>query len=224
MRDFANSTFSTYAAGDREQIGYSTVADGVDRVVQRVSDANGPSYTHFYVPQLDTLCHRCGVRDARIGDLLKNIDHEMARLERGLNDRARLVISADHGHIEVAPGEISVLEPDSPLLDDLRCPPTGDGSVPLFHVKPGRHEHFAAEFRARYGEHFALLSRDEVEELRLLGPDPLSARARRRFGDFMAIAPAPATLHYQYSEQHPALPGIHSGLRPGEMRIPLILG
>ena len=224
LRDFAGSVFSTYAAGDREQIAYTTVEDGVDRVARRVREADRPSYTHFYVPQLDSLCHRCGVCDSRIHDLLRMIDNEMARLHEQIDGRARLVISADHGHVNVAPGKVLVLEADSSLLDDLLCPPTGDGSVPIFHVKPQRHEHFQENFCERYGEHFALLTRDEVEEMRLLGPEPLSPRARRRFGDYIGIAPVPTTLHYQYSEQHPTLPGIHSGLRPGEMRIPLILG
>lgn len=188
-----------------------------------VERARGPSYTHVYVPQLDTLCHHCGVRDPRVRELLIELDGQMARLHEALEGRTRILISADHGHVNVGPGKVLLLEEHDPLLDDLLCPPTGDGSVPLFHVKPGRHEHFTREFRSRYGASFALLALDEVEELRLLGPEPLSPLARRRFGDYMGIAPDPTTLHYQCSEKHPSLPGIHSGLRSGEMRIPLIV-
>src|ERR1051326_2084293 len=61
--------------------------------------------------------------------------------------------------------------------------------------------------------------------MKLLGPEPLSPLAKRRFGDYIGIAIKPVTLKYK-APQHMARPdhlGYHAGLSPAEMRIPLIV-
>jgi len=109
-------------------------------------------------------------------------------------------------------------------METLRCPPSGEPTVPVFHVKPGRHDEFRQLFEQQFGALFALLSIDEVERLRLLGPGLLSARARTFFGDFIAVTSAPNTIHFAHPVYPPMIHrGVHAGLTPGEMRIPLIL-
>ena len=78
----------------------------------------------------------------------------------------------------------------------------------------------------RFGDAFMLLATDDVERLRLLGPDPISTHTRARIGDFTAIARGAAVLEYTPTGQPgPVLKTVatHSGLTPQEMRIPLIV-
>jgi hypothetical protein len=71
-----------------------------------------------------------------------------------------------------------------------------------------------------------LLTTAEVEDLRLLGPGPLSDETRRRLGDFMAISLADDILAYVAADgDGHALrqPSHHSGMSPDEVMIPLVL-
>jgi hypothetical protein len=219
----AGSTYSRWWSGESPSIGYDRIPDAIDAVIGRVLSARAPTYTYLYLNQLDSLCHERGVTHPEVRTLLATIDRELERLHAGLRGRARLVISADHGHVDAGPEHI--VAHDSPLAQLLRCPPSGESRVPLFHVRPDERDRFHEGFARAHGEAFALLPLDEVEALRLLGPDPLSPAARERFGDFMGIAHGYDTLRYRHPQLKPHRNlGVHAGLTPAEMIVPLLLG
>ena len=217
-----DSTYSRYWSGGIPNIGYDQIEAGIDAVIARVRSARAPTYTHLYLNQLDTCCHEHGVIHPTVDSLFARLDREVARLHGELDGRIRLLVTADNGHIDA--GEDHLLASDHALAALLVCPPSGEPRAPLFHVQSGAHERFAEGFRQVYGAHFALLARDQVESLGLIGPAPWSDQARARFGDFIAIAPEARTFHWS----DPALKphrhrGVHAGLTPGEMLVPLIV-
>ena len=73
--------------------------------------------------------------------------------------------------------------------------PTGEPAASIFHVKKALKDSFRQRFVERLGEAFALLTVDEVDELRLYGPDPLSALMRERLGTFIAVSKVPAAIY-----------------------------
>jgi hypothetical protein len=109
-------------------------------------------------------------------------------------------------------------------MDCLECPPTGEPSVPFFHVKRGRIRNFRKMFENAYGDYFALLTASEVEKLRLLGPEKLSPLTKARLGTFIGIEPRPTSLNFRPRGGKVTLNrGIHAGLTREEMMVPLIL-
>ncbi|MBA3848103.1 MAG: alkaline phosphatase family protein, partial [Planctomycetes bacterium] len=222
-RDYiAGSLYSTWWAGGCPSVAYTSFEDGVDRVLARVAAATEPTYTYLYLNQLDGICHKHGIDDAQTNATFAAIDREMARLHAGLHGSARFIATADHGHVNGA--DDCVLAHDHPLIAELLAPPSAEARTPVFHVRPGRHDEFRARFADELGEWFAALSIDEVEELGLLGPGPLSARARRRFGDYVGVSAQPHTVTYVPAggSAHRNR-GVHAGLTPDEMLVPLIL-
>ncbi len=222
-RDYiVGSGYSRYWSGDCAGVAYEGIANGVDRVLDQLAHAQEPTYTHLYLNQLDALCHERGIGDPDVATLFLEIDRELARLHAGLGGRARLVISSDHGHVDRQIARS--IERDDPLMELLSCPPSGEPRVPVFHVQPGRERAFAERFHELHGDLFALLPTSQVEELGLLGPEPLSARARAGFGDFIALGPGANTIHYGplTPHAHPRA-GVHGGMTPEEMEIPLVI-
>lgn len=219
-----DTTYSRYWAGGCRSVGYERIHQAIDLAIDRVDSVAQPSFTHVYLNQLDTLCHEMGVHHPEAGKLLQVIDDEIARLVAELGGRARVVVTADHGHVDA--GEDRIVGQADPLMDFLRCPPSGESRTPLFHLKDDADaDAFREAFDAAHGDAFALLSIDQVEALGLLGPETLSDGARDRFGDFMALAPGATTL--RYVPEGPTRPhrhiGVHAGLTPAEMVVPLIL-
>lgn len=223
-REYVGSVYTEWVTGGTEHRGYEAPEEGAALVAERVLSATGPSYTSWYLPQLDKLCHERGVEDPEVATLLARLDAAVGSMVDRLGGAARVVITADHGHVTVPADRVVYVDEDGPLMDHLVAPPAGEATVPLFHVRPGHEEAFRREFDRLAGGAFALLSQAEVEAMGLFGPGPLSALARRRCGDFLAVAPRPTVVIWRPRDGGPAVhKGVHAGLTPGEMYVPLIL-
>ncbi len=213
------SVYSNYLSGGAPQQPYEDLSAAVDAVATRIKHATAPTYTYLYVPFIDAAEHDHGPYSKPVAKTLDAVQHCVAGLSAQLAGRARIVVSADHGLTHIARQDQVEIKHGDPLLDLLRLPPSSEPRVPLFYVRDGCRERFIELFHERFPAH-ALLTIDEVEELRLLGPQPLAAETRRRMGDFMAISATPDTVNYKPDK--PML-GYHGGLLPEEVRIPLIV-
>ena len=137
-----------------------------------------------------------------------------------------VIVAADHGHLAVADSERFTIRDADGIPGLLASPPAGDTRAVEYDVRPGEHECFAARFRANFGEHFFLLTTDEVEDLALLGPGPLAPATRQRLGDFTAILRGAAVLGFhpsQASQEALQQRSHHAGLTPAEMLVPLVV-
>ncbi|MDP9238599.1 MAG: alkaline phosphatase family protein [Chloroflexota bacterium] len=216
----AESTSSRYFRGDTAAHGYKRLSDACEAIARSTAAAHNTTYTYLYIPYVDNTEHEHGPASEAVRRSLDDTQRELEELARTLAGRGRIIITADHGQIDIAQSGQRVIREDDPLLRLLIVPPTGDYRAPLFHVRAGQEDRFVSEFSGRFGDEWALLNTDEVDELRLLGPEPLASETRRRWGDFVAIGAGRDAI--RYAPREPML-GYHGGLRPEEMRIPLIL-
>ncbi len=220
----SNTTFNNYTRAGTEGFGYASIHQAIDHIIAHVRESPGPTYTHLYLPEIDTQAHHAGVESSRTLELVRRIDAELSRLHDALRGSdARIIVTADHGLIDVPKADQALLFAGDPLLEMLIVPPTGDARMPVFHVREGRRQQFIEQFEHRFAERMILLSTDDVEQLELFGPGKFSAVARPRFGDFIGIAHRAATLSYHppnkpVGEMYLA---VHAGLSPQEMWIPM---
>lgn len=214
------SVYSDYLSGGPPQVPYKRLSAATDAIATRVFETPRPTYTYLYVPFIDAAEHKHGPYTKPVAKTVARVEQAIESLAEKVAGRARVIVTADHGLTRVDRRHQTELKDGDPLLDLLRLPPTGEPRVPLFFTRDGALEDFADAFRERFGATHALLTIDEVDELRLLGPEPLAAETRRRLGDFMAISATADAISYKPDE--PML-GYHGGLLPGEMRVPLIV-
>ena len=219
----ANTTYNIYSRGGTEGMGYESLTDGISKVIQHVMSADGPTYTHLYLHDIDTLCHHVGVNHDTVLPLVIGIDTELQRLATALAGRARIVVTADHGLIDVPKPDQALLRAGDPMLELLVVPPSGDARMPIFHVREGKRDAFVGMFGDRYADRIVLVEVEEAERMELFGPGPMSPVARRRFGDFIGVPFQAATLSYH--PPHKAVTdlylAVHGGLSPEEMTVPL---
>jgi hypothetical protein len=219
----ANGVSSTYFSGGAQSIGYERLDDAVHSIVMRVGRDARPSYTYFYVPFVDAAEHAHGVRSPEVRRTLRHVQRSIERLAEQLEGRAIVVVTADHGLIDVPQESRQWIMRDDPLMRLLSVPPSCEPRCVAFHVREGELERFAEEFRERFGAEFALLSLDEADELRLFGPDGIAPETRRRLGDYIAVPYGEATMVYEPDHDLRKMVGFHGGLTPDEMRTPLII-
>lgn len=223
-RAISNSEFTNYQRGSAPTDPYDHLRDAVATVVSRIAEQDEVGIHYLYLPMVDSASHRDGPNASATLRALEAVDQALGLIAEQLDGRARIAISADHGELHVSAAEKSLFLPDDPLLDDLHTPPHGEPRVPMFCVQRGRERVFEGEFRERWGKDWALLTRDEAEEMRLFGPEPLTSIAAERIGSHLALSANKNVLVYgEAGNKVSALNGYHAGLRAEEMEIPLLL-
>ena len=222
-RQIASSAYTRYITGGPGAEGYTGLEGGIDAVISRLRSAAGPTYTYLYFPEVDTKEHEGGVGTASVWEQVLRVDRTLARLKESLGQDSRVLLSADHGQITVPDGEKRLLADGDELQSLLRVwPPAGEPRTTSFHVRRGCRARFAEAFRERFGEEFVLITADDAESLELFGPGIMSPATRGRVGDFVAIPLGAQAFTYMGEPGVHAMKGMHGGLTPGEMRIPLV--
>ncbi len=221
-RTLKDSAFARYMTGGEPRAGYETMDQAMELVGERVAAAGKPSFTYLYLPHFDARGHDSGIEKAL--PVLERIDERLGRLANQIEGKARLVVSADHGMIDLPDRNVRILDEHHELLRLLEVPPTGEPTMPIFHVRPGLEERFWELAHEVLGDLFALITPDDVERLALMGPGRLEDTARSRLGNFVGIASEPAALYLrQEGRDRFVHRAVHCGLSPSEMWIPLIL-
>lgn len=202
---------------------YRPVFTGADMATVAAAAASGPrpNLVYCYTGDLDLVGHGhgCGSEAWRVQ--LALVDRTAELLAERLPATTRLLITADHGMIDV---------PDSAKLDydadpDLRADVdalTGEARVRYVHAAPGRVDAVRRRWTDRVGPGLAVLTRDEVVDLGWFGPTVTSA-ARTRIGDLVVVASGDGAVVRRKAESRlAAMTGQHGALTDDELLVPLL--
>jgi hypothetical protein len=221
-----DSVYSAYVAGGRERRGYSSLGDAINIIAERLAHANGPTYTYLYTNRIDSAAHQYGSGHPNVRAALHEADRQLEALFEKLDGRCRIVVTGDHGFVDVPRDRSHQIRASDPLMGLLRSPPSGDARVLYLHVRPGFEGRVAYSLRQRFGRRFLIIRTAQAEELELFGPGPLSEPARGRFGDLMVISRGADVIEYNPASgpsKARLMRAHHSGLTPDEMLVPLVI-
>ncbi len=217
-----SSVYSSYLRNGTDAYGYSCVEDGLTKLLSKQKKSSN-SFSYFYYPGIDKLSHEHGVFDNFVINLLNKLDNDIEKFAAKLPTNTRLIVTADHGLIDVPAENHNLIIKGDPLLSFLKVPPTGEPRVPIFHVLPDKIDAFVKYFENRFPD-FTLINQSIINQLKLYGPHNLSSCMSERVGDFIAISNCPNNLYYAESiEKAHQYKGYHAGLIKGEVEVPLIL-
>ncbi len=222
----AGGVFTAWARGGRPIADFGALGELGRKVHDFIhSTAGRPTFSNIYMSVVDTLSHKHGYKAREVGEAIRRIDRFLDRLAGELPSDARLVVTADHGQVVVDDRRHTTIDRNSELMRYLEYPPSGEATVPVFHVKSGLEDEFADAFAAsEAGSSFTLLESERAGALELFGPTPFSDAMRRRLGTYIGIATEAALLDYVAAgRQQLSVRGAHGGLRADEMRIGLFV-
>ena len=103
----------------------------------------------------------------------------------------------------------------------LRKPSFEPRTLNLF-VKEECRDSFPEIFKKHFGDNFLLLTREEVLEEKVFGPEKDNDLLKELIGDFVALAVSPVSVFNTHYEGQ-VMPGGHAGLTKEEIKIPLIV-
>lgn len=183
--------------------------------------ADGPGLVFGYTAALDTAAHRYGIASPQWAQTAAAVDGMLAHILAALPPTAALLITADHGGIDVpAEGRVDIAaEPD--LAAGLRIV-AGEPRVRYLHTVAGAAGDVAHAWQEILGDRADVRSRDEAIEAGWFGP--VRPAHRERIGD--VVVTCTGTTVVLATDREPAevaaLIGFHGANTAEETAIPLI--
>lgn len=206
---------------------YRVAASIADRLAEarRLLDEEPGALVYVYVPELDRAAHAYGWESDRWLTILETLDAELAAFERRMPRGAGLLVTADHGVVDV-PAHRHVFVDDHPaLLEGIRHV-GGEPRFISFYLEPDLDDAARTAllegWRAAEGHRAWVLGRDEAIDAGIYGP--VADAVRDRIGDILIAARA-SIAYYDRREanrQAEAMIGQHGSLSDEETRVPLI--
>jgi hypothetical protein len=184
--------------------------------------AQTPALVYGYHPALDTAGHLSGVGSGPWQAAAADVDRLLRQLAGGLPGDAALLVTADHGQINVPAGHRFDIDADPRLAAGIRVV-AGEPRVRYLHTEPGATGDVLAAWRAVLGDAAWVAEREEAVAAGWYGPVPPAHRDR--IGDVVvACRDTYAVLATAHESPVVArLIGYHGSYTADEMTIPLIL-
>lgn len=193
--------------------------DYAERVLTELRAAPGLVYS--YTSALDTAAHVHGIASEQWAAAAAGVDALLSRLVEGLPSDAALVVTADHGGLDVGPDARIDLDADPVLGEGIRVV-AGEPRLRYLHTVDGAAPDVLDRWRATLGARATVLGRDEAIDTGWFGP--VRSTHRARIGDVVVVCTAPIAVLATRREppEISRLIGFHGAGTPAETAIPLI--
>lgn len=183
--------------------------------------ADDRTLAYCYYGDLDGTGHRFGVGSEAWRLQLAHVDTLVEQVATRLPAGAMLLVTADHGMVDVP--QTSRYDADVlPALSDGVAVMGGEGRARHVYARPGAEADVLAAWRETLGADFTVRSRDQAVAAGWFGPD-VADWVRPRIGDVVAAAADTAAV--VATEREPlesSLVGMHGSLTPAEQLVPLL--
>lgn len=180
--------------------------------------APGPALVYYYVPDLDQTGHAHGVASREWIAALEDLDAEVASLLSLLGADAGLVLTADHGMVDVPPHAQRVVAPA--LLEGVRHV-AGEPRCLQLHLEAGVDaRELAARWSASEGRRAWVGIREEALAAGWFGA--VDAEVLPRIGEVLVAARGEHAYYADPDDSGRKMVGQHGSLTPAETAVPLL--
>jgi hypothetical protein len=185
----------------------------------------GPSLMYFYVNELDKAGHRYGCQSEQWEHQLEELDATVKRLGNTLPAGTTILLTADHGMLDVPEQQRIDFSAEPDLIAGVRHTAGEPRMVHLYlenGTSPDVRERLLAAWRSRFGERIWAFTREDAIAAGLFGQ--VRPAVEGRIGDVM-IAARDALAFYDTRRGRPTameVVGQHGSLTKAEREVPLL--
>jgi predicted AlkP superfamily pyrophosphatase or phosphodiesterase len=212
--EFASTGFTAAHLAGTRLVGWAVPSTLVVEVRRLLRE--GEPFVYAYYDGLDKVAHEHGLGEYYAGELA-TVDRLVGDLIEALPGGAALVVTSDHGQVEVG---TSARLPGPELLAAVDLL-SGEGRFRWLHARPGATAEVAAAAEAMHGDEAWVRTREQIIDEGWFG-GPLSAEVSHRLGDVALVARAPVAFLDPADTGETRLLARHGSLTPAEMYVPLV--
>lgn len=198
-------------------------AESLDaRVDAAAFELMSPGLVYLYWGDVDKVGHHEGSESWQWGDALELADRELARLQQVLPPGTRVVVTADHGMVDVDRARQRDVARTPALQEGVRAVAGEPRAVHVHATKRKGVAALAQRWRDVLGDDALVATKDEVVEAGWFGE--VAEHVEPWIGDVLVAARGRATVvdSRVQSPRSTALVGVHGSLTPREMRVPYL--
>lgn len=189
----------------------------------RVLRNDDPALVYLYVDELDRAAHEHGWRSERWVRRLEQLDAALDSFVRTLPGGVGLVVTADHGIIDIAPSQQVMLDSRPELMEHVAAVGGEPRLRSLYLHEPADAELVATRWQDAEGARAWVGAREDAIAANWFGP--VAESVAPRLGDVLIAARK--QVAYYLSDDDPralAMVGQHGSLSAEERGVPLALG
>ncbi len=212
--EFGGTGFTAAHLGNSPLHGYKVLSSlpvEVGRLLR-----GGEPFVYAYYDGIDKVAHGSGLGELYDAEL-RTVDRLVADLVDELPPGAVLVVTADHGQIDVGP-QVELLGRD--VMASVRFL-SGEGRFRWLHARAGAAADLLESATDRYGDTTWVMGRDQVIDEGLFG-GPLRDGLIARLGDVALIPFTPIAFVDPADTGENRLHSRHGSLTDDEMLVPLV--
>lgn len=179
--------------------------------------AAGEEFVYAYYDGIDKVAHAHGITDSWFDAELASTDALVGALLDVLPPDVALVVTADHGQVQVPPAAVVRLDPLAAMVSAY----AGESRFRSLHARSGASRELQDAARERYADVAWVRPREQLFDEGWLGTRA-RAEVRGRVGDVVLAPFAPVAFADPTYSQEDQLLGRHGSLTADEMLVPLI--
>ncbi len=212
--EFKSSGFTEAHLAGARFTGYRVTSTLVAETARLLRD-NEP-FIYCYYDGIDKVAHEYGLGAVYDAEVVA-VDRLVADLAAVLPPGAALVVTADHGQVDIG-DNIVRLDPSVLAQTEMQ---SGEGRFRWLHARPGRTDALLDAATEHHASQGWIVTRDQAIDEGWFGPKVTDA-ARSRLGDVALVAREDISFHDPDDTGIYVLIGRHGSLTSAEMLVPLV--
>jgi len=233
-RTLAYTAYSKVSRRGSEVVPYSSASDLTVSLRRMVEKSRGWNLFYAYWSYVDTIEHSYGPNtdEANVeGSMISFALQEgfLSKLDRAVAKRTLVLVTADHGQVNVVPEKTLYLNRLKRLVGSLKVGPSGTKVPPwgsardmYIAVEEDRLDEIHSYLSSKLKGVATVLRTEEGVKDGLFGVNRPTRKFLRRVGNLMVLPHGTRTIWYRYRRGESLdLRGHHGGLSKDEMTIPL---
>ncbi|MEQ1734858.1 MAG: alkaline phosphatase family protein [Rhodoglobus sp.] len=222
---YRDSGFSAAVLRGARYLGAASIEERMARAIDVIGEPGGASLVYVYVPELDMAAHANGWQSRAWTHALESTDAAVRDLVAALTPTQGLLVTADHGIVDVPARSHVLFDTDPGLVDGVRFV-AGEPRCLQLHVEPdlsaeGLHN-LIDRWRESQSDRAWVVTREDLINSGWLGE--VRDEVRPRIGDVI-VAARKAIAYYDSraaSSHARAMIGQHGSVTQPELRVPLL--
>lgn len=209
-----------------KKLGYNSLK-GMFYQLGKVIRKRGRKFVYAYWPGLDGLGHEHGMESRKVKKHFKEIERELEKFVRRMKGRNMvLLVTGDHGLIDVGKEKRINLNKHKEFMDCLSCAVCGEARVGFCYVRPGKVKEFESYVKRKLGKYCEMFKSEELVRKGYFGkvPGKEHEKLKERIGDYTLIAKENYALKdFLLGEKVKFNKASHGGVSKEEMGVPLVV-
>ncbi len=225
--EIINSGYTKVLSGKAKRVGYKNLADffGKLRNIVQKKSKKRKKFVYAYWPEFDSLCHSYGTTSKKVLAHFRQLDRRMKRFLKTIEGTdTTIIITADHGLIDVPSKKRIILHKHPKLEECLTLPLCGESRAAYCYVHPSKTKQFTQYVKQHFKRQCEVYKSETLVKKGYFGLGKPHPKLSDRIGDYVLVMKENyAIKDFLVHQKQTFYKAVHGGLSDEEMLVPLIV-